>query len=111
MKKVLAVCLGAFALAASAYAQATAGLGSVSGTVRDASGAVVPGAAVVVSNEAKGIKRSITTTEAGVAEAPLVENTKTDVSQLVGERQILDLPINGRRVDSFVLLTPAVVPD
>src|SRR5262245_46002844 len=70
MKKVLAVCLGAFALAASAYAQTTAGLGSVSGTVRDASGAVVPAASVVVSNEAKGIKRSMTTTEAGVFAVP-----------------------------------------
>ena len=40
-----------------------------------------------------------------------VETTKTDVSQVVGQTQILELPINGRRVDSFVLLTPAVVPD
>jgi len=45
------------------------------------------------------------------AQAVLVEDTKTDVSQLVNTRQILELPINGRRVDSFVLLTPAVVPD
>jgi len=45
------------------------------------------------------------------ATAVAVEDTKTDVSQLVDQRQILDLPINGRRVDSFVLLTPAVVPD
>jgi len=45
------------------------------------------------------------------AEAPLVENTKTDVSQVVNERQIMELPINGRRVDSFVLLTPGVSND
>jgi outer membrane receptor protein involved in Fe transport len=45
------------------------------------------------------------------AVAVAVEDTKTDVSQVVGQRQILDLPINGRRVDSFVLLSPAVVPD
>ena len=43
--------------------------------------------------------------------APIVEDTKSDVSQVVDSKQILDLPINGRRVDSFVLLTPAVVPD
>jgi hypothetical protein len=42
---------------------------------------------------------------------PIVEQTKTGVSQVVESGQILDLPINGRRVDSFVLLTPAVVPD
>ena len=45
------------------------------------------------------------------AEAPLVENTKSGVTATVGEQQIVDLPINGRRVDSFVLLTPAVTND
>jgi outer membrane receptor protein involved in Fe transport len=43
--------------------------------------------------------------------APLVEDTKTDLSQVVDSRQILDLPINGRRVDNFVLLTPGVTND
>jgi len=53
-----------------------------------------------------------TTTQVDVTTtAQLVEDTKTDVSQLVNQRQILDLPINGRRVDSFVLMSPAVVPD
>jgi Carboxypeptidase regulatory-like domain/TonB dependent receptor len=45
------------------------------------------------------------------ASAPLVESTKTGISQVVESRQIQELPINGRRVDSFVLLTPAVVSD
>src|SRR5579884_978013 len=45
------------------------------------------------------------------AEAPVVNGEKTDVSQVVGQLQIQDLPINGRRVDSFVLLTPGVAPD
>jgi hypothetical protein len=45
------------------------------------------------------------------ATAPIIEPAKTDVSQVVNSEQILNLPINGRRVDSFVLLTPAVVPD
>jgi hypothetical protein len=40
-----------------------------------------------------------------------VDQTKTEVSQVVRQTQILNLPINGRRVDSYVLLTPAVVPD
>jgi hypothetical protein len=151
---------------AGAYAQATAGLGSVSGTVRDASGAVIPGATVVVANDGKGIKRTMASTDAGVfaapalvpspgysitvtkqgfatyeikdfevqvgqnvdfrvglqvgsastkvdvtAEAPLVEDTKSGVTATVGTDQIDNLPINGRRVDSFVLLTPAVTND
>jgi hypothetical protein len=45
------------------------------------------------------------------ASGAVVEDTKTDVSQLVNQRQITELPTNGRRVDSFVLLTPGVVPD
>jgi outer membrane receptor protein involved in Fe transport len=166
MRKLLAISLCVLACAASAFAQATAGLGSVSGSVRDASGASVPGATVVVANESKGIKRTMTTTDAGVfaapalvpasgysitvtkqgfntydvksfeilvgqnvdfsvamtvgsattlvdvsSEAPLVETTKNGVTATVGEQQILELPINGRRVDSFVLLTPAVTND
>jgi len=120
----------------------------------------------VVSNDAKGIKRTMVTTEAGnftapalvpssgygltvslpgfkpwevigfevqvgqtvdfkvtlevagattevsvTAEAPLVDSTKSGTSEVVTQEQIDNLPINGRRVDSFVLLSPAVVPD
>jgi Carboxypeptidase regulatory-like domain/TonB dependent receptor len=43
--------------------------------------------------------------------ASMVEDTKTDVSQVINSSQISDLPINGRRVDSFVLLTPGVTND
>ena len=70
MRKMFAVCLGALVFVTGAYAQATAGLGSVSGTVRDASGAVVPGATVIVSNEGKGIRRTLSSTDAGVFAAP-----------------------------------------
>jgi hypothetical protein len=45
------------------------------------------------------------------ATAEMVEDTKTDVSQVIDSKQITDLPINGRRVDSFVLLTPGVTND
>jgi hypothetical protein len=44
-------------------------------------------------------------------EAPTVDFSKTDTSAVVGSKQILDLPINGRRVDAFVLLTPGVSND
>lgn len=155
-----------FASVVTGYAQAVAGFGGISGVVRDASGAVIPNAAVIVGNESKGIKRNLTTNDSGVftapalvpasgyrvevtaqgfgsytlkdvtilvgqnldlnvrlevttsatsvevsSEAPLVETTRTGNSQVVDSQQILNLPINGRRVDSFVLLTPAVVSD
>src|ERR1017187_9619467 len=70
MRKVLAITTFALVFVAGAYAQATPGLGAVSGTVRDASGAVIPGATVVVANDGKGIKRTMTTTDAGVFAAP-----------------------------------------
>jgi outer membrane receptor protein involved in Fe transport len=156
-------------LGASCYilsAQNAAGTGGIAGVVKDASGSVVPGAAVIVQNESKGIRREMTSTDSGdfdaaslppasgysvrvsktgfadyeakniqlevgqtikltpslqvatastqvdvTSQAPIVDATKTDVSQVVGEQQIQDLPINGRRVDRFVLLAPAVVAD
>jgi outer membrane receptor protein involved in Fe transport len=165
MHRSIAVGLSTVLCCAGAFAQ-VAGMGGISGIVRDASGAAVPDAQVVVSNESKGIKRLIRTTDAGVfaapslipaagyvvnvtkqgfatyevkdiqlqvgqvvdlsvmltiagastqvqveATAPIVDSTKTDVSQVIDSSQIQDLPINGRRVDSFVLLSPAVVPD
>src|SRR5262249_43150862 len=44
-------------------------------------------------------------------EAPTVDFSKTDTSTVVNSRQILELPINGRRVDAFVALTPGVSND
>ncbi len=152
--------------AAGAYAQAVAGQGAISGVVRDASGASVPGASVIVSNDSKGIRRTLASNEAGAfsapalvpsrgysvtvnkdgfakweardleilvgqtvslnisldvaaattqvdvtSAAPLVSETNVGVSQVVEAAQIDNLPINGRRVDTFVLLTPAVTED
>lgn len=152
--------------AASLFGQAAGGVAGISGTVRDASGAAVPNAKVVISSASQGEVRSLTTNDAGAfsapalipgpgysvmvtaagfaaytvkdidlqvgqnldlnaklqiaqsatqvevsAAAPLVDTTKSDVSTVVGTQQIQDLPINGRRVDSFVLLTPGVTND
>jgi hypothetical protein len=160
------VVLGYFFFSVCAYAQAVAGLGAVSGSVHDASGAVVPGATVTINNASKGIVRTMQTNDAGrfaapsltpasgytatvektgfskyevqpfdltvgqtvdlkvqlnvgtsaeqisvTAEAPLVEDTKSGVTATVGQYQIDNLPINGRRVDSYVLTGPAVTND
>ena len=44
-------------------------------------------------------------------EAPVVDTEKTEVSQVVSEHAVGNLPIAGRRWDSFVLLTPNVTTD
>jgi len=41
-------------------------------------------------------------------DAPLVSTTTADVSGLVGERQVKDLPLNGRSYDLLMLLNPGV---
>ena len=166
LSRFLFIAVAVAMFAAATFAQTMAGMGGLSGTVRDASGASVPGAQVVVINADKGIRRTIETNEAGIftapalvpasgyhvtvnkqgfgefeakdlellvgqqvnlsitlqvaatttqvevlAETPLVDTTKTNVSQVVESAQIQDLPINGRRVDTFVLLTPGVTND
>ncbi len=166
MKRTVTLIIVAVVFAASVFAQATAAFGTVSGTVLDATGAAVPGAAVTVSNDSLGLKRELTTTEGGIfvasalvpasgykvsvskqgfapyatevfevrvggtvdlkvalavgaisqkvevtASAPVVEDTKTEVSQVVSNDLIANLPINGRRVDGFVQITPAVTKD
>ena len=165
-KRILVALLSALILAVGACGQTVAGLAGLTGTVRDTTGAAVPGAQVVVSNESKGIRRTLESNEAGVfdapslppsggytltvtkegfatwqvknfellvgqtqsfsvtlslaatittvtvsAEVPLVSETNVGVSQVVENFQIDNLPINGRRVDTFVLLTPAVTND
>jgi outer membrane receptor protein involved in Fe transport len=43
-----------------------------------------------------------------LAESPVIEPTKTQVSSVIEERQIADLPVNGRDFISFTLLSPGV---
>jgi hypothetical protein len=40
--------------------------------------------------------------------APLIESTKTEISQVIEEKRIVDLPISGRQFTDFVLLSPSV---
>ena len=143
-----------------------AALGNISGIVRDASGAVVPGAGVVVTNLQTGASRTFTTDSEGhyaatflqpgvyevvlggggsfgkvdmknvsvtvgntrtvdatlsaasvssdvvvTTDPPVLDTDKVAVSQTISEVLVSNLPVNGRRFDNFVLLTPNVVPD
>jgi outer membrane receptor protein involved in Fe transport len=155
-----------FCVSAPTSGQSAGGVAGISGVVRDASGAVVPNAKVVISTESQGTIRSLLTNNEGIftapaldpgpgykvvvtapgfniyeatklelkvgqnadlrislvvgqattevdvtAEAPVLDDSKVDVSSVVGTKAILDLPISGRRFDSFVLLTPGVTND
>jgi len=55
----------------------------------------------------QGVSESVTVTAA----APLVDTTKSEVSSVVGEKAIENLPTNGRNFIDFVLTTPGVVRD
>jgi hypothetical protein len=54
---------------------------------------------------------SPTRTKISVDAAPPVAETKTETSSSIRNTQILNLPVNGRRADTYALMTPAVVPD
>jgi outer membrane receptor protein involved in Fe transport len=45
------------------------------------------------------------------SEAPVINTTQQDFSTNINQTSINELPINGRRASSFVLLTPGVAPD
>ena len=160
----LALALLLAALPGVAFSQ-IAGAGTVTGTLTDASGAVVPAAQVVLHNDDTGVDRQVSTNGAGIyvaaflqpghyevsatksgfvkvvrkgltlqvgqtltidlslslqttqetvavtAVAPVLDVEKTEVSQVVSDNLVDNLPLVGRRWDNFVLLTPAVTTD
>jgi outer membrane receptor protein involved in Fe transport len=53
----------------------------------------------------------VTETVSVTTDAPLLDTTRTDVSNVIGQDTIRNLPINGRRWDNFVLLSPGVSND
>jgi carboxypeptidase family protein len=60
-----------------------------------------------IKMRAAGVTETVTVT----AESPLIDTRRTDVSNVVDETAIENLPINGRRWENFVLLGPAVTND
>ena len=66
---LVAVC----AFAGTAYGQSQAINGTIEGTVKDASGAVLPGVTVTITNTDTGTQRVVVTNESGVFRAPLLQ--------------------------------------
>jgi hypothetical protein len=147
--------------AASLYAQGVGG--AIQGTVRDPTGAVVPGATITTISTETNLQRTVTSNGAGLfsvpdlppgryrvqvsgqgfqtkvmenielvvgqqlvlntalqvgeitqqvtvtGEAPLVDTSTSQVAGLVAERQVKDLPLNGRSFDNLISLNPAMV--
>jgi hypothetical protein len=155
------IMLVALAFAGSVFAQ-SGGTGSISGTVTDATGAIVRGASVTLTNKATNQTSTVTTGDNGLfnfallqpgsysvrTTAPSFGEQTTDVSVFVGrttdvpvtlttgevtavvevsgesiqttinnfdavqnEAAIQNLPINGRRFQDFVTLTPSAQVD
>ncbi|MBM3749793.1 MAG: TonB-dependent receptor [Acidimicrobiia bacterium] len=73
-RRLCALALVAFgALTGPAFAQSQAINGTIEGTVKDASGAVLPGVTVTVTNTDTGTQRVVVTNETGVFRAPLLQ--------------------------------------
>ena len=75
--------------------------------------AIRSGIRLVVGQEATvDLNLQVTEVKAEVkvtGDAPIVSTTTKDISGLVGEQQVKDLPLNGRSFDLLVALNPGVV--
>jgi hypothetical protein len=93
----LAVCL-ALLVASAAWAQAP--VGTISGTVRDQSDAVVPGVNIAIRHSATGVERHLTSSEDGTFSAPsLAAGDYVVTAELTGFRtQKLDVTVATGRV-------------
>ena len=159
MATLLVVFAGGIALAQ------TSGAGSINGTITDAAQAVIPNAAVSVTNTDTGVTHAYTTNGAGLYNAAfllpghytvdatasnfnkveekgitlqvgqtltidltlkvssssttvevegagaILDLEKTEVSQVMDQQMVQNLPVNARNWSSFVLLTPNVTQD
>ena len=84
-KTFLFAALLSLALAATATAQSQGANGSIEGTILDASGGVLPGVTVTVTNVDTGTERSVVSNEHGLYRAPLLPlGTYRIVAELQG---------------------------
>src|SRR3954470_20742830 len=124
MRRCLLVFMLVLGLAPAAFAQITAG--TVSGTIRDETGAVLPGVDVVIKNRDTGISRSIVTDSNGSFTVPgllpgpyevrsTLSGFQTDVQQFqltVAETAALNIALKvGGATESVTVSAEAVLTD
>ena len=125
LKKILAALVCAAAIAAPAFAQSTAANGTIEGTILDASGGVLPGVTVTITNVDTGAERSVTTNEKGLYRAPLLPLGKyrviaelqgfkkfeqTDVSLSVGQTATVNATLAVGTVSETITVSSTDIP-
>ncbi len=122
----LACCCWAFALLAGSpvWAQGVSGSASVAGTVTDETGAVIPGATVVLINVERGSERELSTNEAGnyvypditpgsytlrVFSEGFATQEVTDLDVQVGQRAAVNVELAVGQVTNVVTVEAAAV--
>jgi hypothetical protein len=163
MKGIRLLCLLCLAFAASISLVSQTTTGRVSGTVRDKTGAALPGASVTISNTQQAITRTVTTDATGsyvvpglppavyqvvakapgfksverpnievevamdltldfdlppgsvtetvvvTQQAPLINTVSSTLGGTLSNREINDLPLNGRNYENLLQLRPGVM--
>ena len=107
----------------------TAGAGSIAGTLKDSSGAVVPGVSVVIRNTDTGLERILVTNEAGIYTAPFLRPghyvvvaskagfarvERKNITLQVGDSLSIDLAIPVKAATETIEVTgdlPTIEPD
>jgi len=120
---LVAVC----ALTGQAFAQSQAINGTIEGTVKDGSGAVLPGVTVTVTNTDTGTQRVVVTNEDGVFRAPLLQlgrftvtaelsgfskYEQTGIGLSAGQTVVLNIPMKiGGMTETITVSADAAVVD
>jgi len=102
VRRIVSVILLCVATAAVAHAQESRG--TITGTVVDASGAVIPGATVTITNVARGTDVTVITNETGFFQAPyLISGTYRITVELAGFKKLVREGIEVRVDDRLQL--------
>src|ERR1039458_6754641 len=92
---------------AEGYVVSVRGAGFAPYEIKDISVHVGQVVTVPIQLSVSSVEQTVSVTDTAV----VVDPTRSGTSSLVGQRDINDLPINGRRVDQFALLATGVTTD